>query len=64
MTRTEIENKVKEIIAVQFGMMVDEVDFESSFVKDLNADSLDAVETTMMAEDHFDINIADEEAEK
>lgn len=64
MTRIEIENKVKEIIAVQFGIMVDEVDFKSSFVKDLNADSLDAVETTMIAEDHFDIIITDEEAEK
>jgi len=64
MTRIEIENKVKEIIAVQFGIMVDEVDLEASFVKDLHADSLDAVETTMMTEDHFDISITDEEAEK
>lgn len=64
MTRTEIENKVKEIIAVQFGIQVDEVDFKANFEKDLHADSLDAVETTMMAEDHFDITITDEEAEK
>ena len=64
MTRTEIENKMKEIIAVQFGIRIDEVELDLNFVKDLNADSLDAVEMVMMTEDHFDIRIEDEEADR
>jgi acyl carrier protein len=37
---------------------------EASFVDDLGADSLDLVELVMSMEEEFDIEIADEEAEK
>ena len=37
---------------------------ESSFIDDLDADSLDIVELIMAFEDEFDLEIPDEEAEK
>ena len=37
---------------------------ETSFINDLNADSLDTVELVMEFEDEFDMSIPDEEAEK
>ncbi|MCK6465108.1 MAG: acyl carrier protein [Phycisphaerae bacterium] len=41
-----------------------EITAETSFVDDLNADSLDTVELVMELEDEFDTSIPDEEAEK
>ncbi|MHC5117871.1 MAG: acyl carrier protein [Planctomycetota bacterium] len=41
-----------------------EVTPETSFINDLNADSLDTVELVMEFEDEFDMSIPDEEAEK
>ena len=37
---------------------------DSSFVDDLGADSLDTVELVMALEEKFDLEIADEDAEK
>jgi len=37
---------------------------DSSFVDDLGADSLDTVELVMALEEEFDLEIADEDAEK
>jgi len=64
MDRQEIEQKVKEIVAYQFGIKVDELFLDTSFVKDLNTDSLDLIEMVMGVEDRFDITVPDEEAEK
>ena len=41
-----------------------EITLETSFVHDLNADSLDTVELVMKFEDAFELSIPDEEAEK
>ena len=41
-----------------------EVNRDTSFINDLNADSLDTVELVMEFEDEFDMSIPDEEAEK
>ena len=41
-----------------------EITRETSFINDLNADSLDTVELVMEFEDKFDISIPDEDAEK
>ena len=41
-----------------------EVNTDSSFVDDLGADSLDTVELVMALEEEFDLEIADEDAEK
>lgn len=57
--------KVKSIIAEQLGISDDSViTMDTSLMKDLEADSLDAVEIIMAIEDEFDIEIPDEDAEK
>lgn len=61
---TAVESKVIEIVSEQMGVDKAEISKETSFVNDLNADSLDTVELVMELEDAFDLNIPDEEAEK
>jgi acyl carrier protein len=61
---SEIEARVKKIVAEQLGVNEAEVKIESSFVDDLGADSLDTVELVMALEEEFDCEIPDEEAEK
>ena len=59
-----IENRVIEIISEQMGVDKSEITRETSFINDLNADSLDTVELVMEFEDEFELSIPDEEAEK
>lgn len=59
-----IESKVIEIVSEQMGVDKAEITRETSFINDLNADSLDTVELVMEFEDEFDTSIPDEEAEK
>ncbi len=59
-----IEKRVVEIISEQMGADKAEISRETSFINDLNADSLDTVELVMEFEDEFDLSIPDEEAEK
>ena len=59
-----IESKVIDIISEQMGVDKSEITRETSFINDLNADSLDTVELVMEFEDEFDMSIPDEEAEK
>lgn len=60
----EIEEKVISIVCEQMGAAKEKVNNTTSFISDLGADSLDTVELVMEFEDHFDISIPDEEAEK
>ncbi len=64
MVESSIEDRVKEIIVEQLGIEVSEVTPTASFIDDLGADSLDTVELVMAFEEDFDIEIADEDAEK
>ena len=57
-------DKIKEIIVEQLGVDESAVALDTNLMKDLEADSLDAVEIIMAIEDHFDIEIPDEDAEK
>ncbi|MDA7701455.1 acyl carrier protein [Gammaproteobacteria bacterium] len=59
-----IEDRVKKIVSDQLGASVDTIENDSSFVDDLGADSLDTVELVMALEEEFDLEIADEDAEK
>ncbi len=59
-----IEKRVIEIISEQMGADKSEISRDTSFINDLNADSLDTVELVMEFEDEFDMSIPDEEAEK
>lgn len=61
---TEIEQRIKKIVAEQLGVNEAEVKNESSFVNDLGADSLDTVELVMALEEEFECEIPDEQAEK
>ena len=59
-----ILEKVKNLISEQLDFDESEIELESSFQDDLEADSLDVVELVMALEDEFDIEIPDEEAER
>jgi acyl carrier protein len=63
-TSAEIEDKVFTIVSEQMAINKAEITRETSFVNDLNADSLDIVELVMEFEDNFEMSIPDEEAEK
>ena len=48
---SDIEQRVKKIVAEQLGVPEADIKIESSFVDDLGADSLDTVELVMALED-------------
>lgn len=56
--------KIRDIIVEQLQVEKDEVNLETNLMKDLSADSLDAVEIIMAIEDAYGIEIPDEAAEK
>jgi acyl carrier protein len=60
----DVFERVKAIIVDRLDVDESKVTLESSFKDDLEADSLDVVELVMELEDEFDMEIADEEAEK
>ncbi|MDX2132290.1 MAG: acyl carrier protein [Planctomycetota bacterium] len=64
MTEQEIEAKVIEIVAQQMGHDKSKISRTSSFIDDLNADSLDQVELVMELEEAFETEIPDDQAEK
>ncbi|MCI5687051.1 MAG: acyl carrier protein [Emergencia sp.] len=57
-------DKIRAIIMEQLDVEESMVTMDTNMMKDLEADSLDAVEIIMAIEDEFDIEIADEDAEK
>ena len=57
-------DKIREIIVDQLAVDPSMVTMETNLMKDLEADSLDAVEIIMTIEEEYDIEIPDEEAEK
>ncbi|MDR0817499.1 MAG: acyl carrier protein [Clostridiales Family XIII bacterium] len=59
-----IFDKIRDIIADQLQADKDSITTETSLMKDLEADSLDAVEIIMGIETEFSIEIPDEDAEK
>ncbi len=59
-----VETQLIDIIAEQLSVDKAKVVPSASFVDDLGADSLDLVELIMAMEEAFDIEIADEVAEK
>ncbi len=57
-------DKIREIILEQLGREDEDISMETHLMKDLEADSLDAVEIIMAIEDEYEIEIPDEVAEK
>jgi acyl carrier protein len=64
LSQEEIQEKVISIVSEQMGVDKSEINKDTSFVNDLNADSLDTVELVMEFEDEFEMSIPDEEAEQ
>lgn len=60
----EMFNTIKKMIVDQLGVDESMISMDSSFIDDLNADSLDMVELVMAMEQEFDVSIPDEVAEK
>jgi acyl carrier protein len=58
------EERVIEIVSEQMGVSKDQITRDTSFISDLNADSLDTVELVMEFEEEFEISIPDDAAEK
>ena len=56
--------KNQKIISEVLGVDEDTITMETTFVDDLGADSLDIFQIIMALEEEFDIEIANEEAEK
>jgi acyl carrier protein len=63
MIMSNVEERVKKIVAEQLGVKED-IANDASFVDDLGADSLDTVELVMALEEEFECEIPDDEAEK
>lgn len=55
--------KVKELIVEQLEVDASQITMDTDFMKDLEADSLDAVEIILGVEDEYGIEIPDEVAE-
>ena len=64
MSKEEIFNKIKDLIAENFDVDKDKITESTSFNDDLDADSIDLVEFILQLEDEFGSEIPDEEAEK
>lgn len=61
---TKMLEKLKEIIAEQLGIDAADVQAESNFKNDLNADSLDLFEMIMAMEEEFGVEIPSEDLEQ
>ncbi|SFC73000.1 acyl carrier protein [Clostridium uliginosum] len=55
--------KIQKIVADKLSVDLQSITMDSSFIEDLNADSLDIVELIMSLEDELDMEIPDEDVE-
>lgn len=60
----DVAERVKQIISKKVKVDYDKIDESSSFLEDMNLDSLAIVEVIMELEDEFDQEIPDSDAEK
>lgn len=60
---TDIETRIRKIIAELLSIEEDDISEGANFIDDLGADSLDTVELVMAFESEFDIEIPDQVAE-
>ena len=63
MERSEIEERVRKVLAEQLAREPDEVTPQARFEEDLDADSLDLVEAVLALEEELGVEIPEEEME-
>ena len=56
-----IFEKIRGIVADQLGIEEEKITLETSFIEDLNADSLDLFQVIMELEDEFNVKVEDVE---
>ena len=64
MDRDTAFEMIRDIVSDQLGIDVSAMTFETSFVDDLDADSLDLLQLVTAIEDEFDIQVPDTEFER
>ncbi|BAG41529.1 Acyl carrier protein [Ralstonia phage phiRSL1] len=57
-----VDERLRQIVAEQFGVKVEQVRMESDLSQEFGGDSLDCIEIVMQTEDEFRIEIPDDEA--
>jgi acyl carrier protein len=60
---SEIQERVRKILAENLSVPQDDVTMESRFQEDLDADSLDLVEAVLALEEEFGVSIPEDEME-
>lgn len=63
MDRSELQDRVRAVLAQNLAVSKDQVKPESRFKEDLDADSLDLVEAVLALEEEFGLSIPEEEME-
>ena len=61
---SDVADRVRKIVVEHLNVDAEKVVEKASFIDDLGADSLDQVELVMALEEHFGVEIPDEDAEK
>jgi len=59
-----IETDIIDLIASHLGIDPEDVKMNHHFIDDLKCDSLDTVEMVLLVEEHFNIEIPDDEVER
>jgi len=59
----DTQDRVKDIIADQLGISIEDVRVDSVFSSDLGADDLDFMELVMAFEEEFEVEIGEDDAE-
>ncbi|PVX61272.1 acyl carrier protein [Paraburkholderia unamae] len=62
--KSNVAEKIREILATQYCTTVDELRDDTRLVEELGGDSLDRIELVMAVEDEYDIEIPDEDLDK
>ncbi|MDO1605536.1 acyl carrier protein [Lactobacillus sp. YT155] len=63
MSEEEIMNKITDLVADRFEIDKSQINKDTNFKEDLDADSIDLVEFSLELEDEFGREISDEDAE-